>query len=60
MAVFDSDVQFEPLNAKTATLFQEYESNVSMMDREAYLEYLFALPNVWRNGESVGTIHLHL
>ncbi|KAH7732244.1 Protein T03G6.1 [Aphelenchoides avenae] len=46
VAAFDSDVSFESLNEKSAVFFQDYDSNVTTMDREAYLTYLFTLPNV--------------
>jgi hypothetical protein len=40
------ELRLEPLSAKTFSLFTDYDHSVTTMDREEYLEYLFALPGI--------------
>ncbi|KAI6241642.1 Acetyltransf-18 domain-containing protein [Aphelenchoides fujianensis] len=40
------DAQFVPLSPRSASLFIDYDQNLSVIDRQTYLEYLFALQGV--------------
>ncbi|CAD5220940.1 unnamed protein product [Bursaphelenchus xylophilus] len=41
-----SEYKFESLSAKTAVLFLDYDSNITVIDRQEYLEFLFGLQGV--------------
>jgi hypothetical protein len=41
-----TDLTFHKLDRKTANAFLEYDQNLSIIDRQTYLEYLFTIKDV--------------
>ncbi|KAI6235760.1 Acetyltransf-18 domain-containing protein [Aphelenchoides besseyi] len=44
--ILSEGVQFVALSPRTASLFIDYDQNLSIVDRQTYLEYLFSLQGV--------------
>ncbi|KAI6187816.1 Acetyltransf-18 domain-containing protein [Aphelenchoides besseyi] len=44
--ILSEGVQFVALSPRTASLFIDYDQNLSIIDRQTYLEYLFSLQEV--------------
>ncbi|CAD5215142.1 unnamed protein product [Bursaphelenchus okinawaensis] len=41
-----TDIKYETLTPRSAVLFLDYDSNISMIDRQEYLEFVFGLRSV--------------